>query len=149
MRNLYNQWMDEGIKEYTKAGKMKRPSYLLVATWVKEAWEAVDINMIRKSFKCCGISNTMDGTEDDLILDFTRLTARTNSGRGIEERNDDENNSDYENNGDSENDDNGENDCEYNGEYVDGEDVNENESGIVYDGFYEESEELTTIQDWN
>ncbi|CAG8786186.1 5929_t:CDS:1, partial [Gigaspora rosea] len=40
MRNLYNQWMDEGIKEYTKAGKMKRSSYLLVATWVKEAWEA-------------------------------------------------------------------------------------------------------------
>ncbi|CAG8810243.1 24334_t:CDS:1, partial [Gigaspora rosea] len=56
------------------------------------AWEAIDINMIRKSFKCCGISNTMDGTKDDLILDFKRLMAQINSGKGIEEQNDDKNN---------------------------------------------------------
>ncbi|CAG8664148.1 16542_t:CDS:1 [Racocetra persica] len=52
--------MNEKIKEYTKAGKLKHSSYLLVTIWVKEAWKAVDINMIRKSFKCCRISNTMD-----------------------------------------------------------------------------------------
>ncbi|CAG8781878.1 25853_t:CDS:2 [Racocetra persica] len=72
MRNLYNQWMNKEIKEYTKTSKTKRPSYLLIATWVKEAWEAVDINMIRKSFTCCGIFNAMDGTEDDLIFDFMK-----------------------------------------------------------------------------
>ncbi|CAG8795623.1 6307_t:CDS:2, partial [Dentiscutata erythropus] len=57
MRNFYNQWMDEGIKEYTKTSRMKRPSYLLVTTWVKEAWETIDVNIIKKFFKYCGIAN--------------------------------------------------------------------------------------------
>src|SRR3989337_1811564 len=59
IRNLYNHWMSEAIKEYTPLGKIKRPSYSLVATWVKESWEAMDIDMIRCSFKCCRISNDM------------------------------------------------------------------------------------------
>ena len=93
----------------------------------------------------------MDGTKDNLILDFTRLMTQINSGRGIEEQNDDENDSDNkngnnsENDCNSENDDNGENDSEY----VNGEDTNDNKSGLVYDDYYEESEELTVIQDWN
>ena len=46
VRNQYNHWMSEAIKEYTPSGKIKRPSYSLVATWIKESWEALDINMI-------------------------------------------------------------------------------------------------------
>jgi hypothetical protein len=64
VRNLYNHWMSEAIKEYTPSGKIKRPSYSLVATWIKESWEAMDIDMIRRSFKCCGISNNMNGSEE-------------------------------------------------------------------------------------
>jgi hypothetical protein len=37
VRNLYNHWMLEAIKEYTPSGKIKRPSYSLVAIWVKES----------------------------------------------------------------------------------------------------------------
>ena len=29
--------MNEAIKEYIPSGKIKRPSYLLVANWVKES----------------------------------------------------------------------------------------------------------------
>jgi hypothetical protein len=36
VRNLYNHWMSEAIKEYTSSGKIKRPSYSLVATWVRK-----------------------------------------------------------------------------------------------------------------
>uniref|UniRef100_U9TU37 HTH psq-type domain-containing protein n=1 Tax=Rhizophagus irregularis (strain DAOM 181602 / DAOM 197198 / MUCL 43194) TaxID=747089 RepID=U9TU37_RHIID len=37
MRHLYDYWMNnEAIKEYTPSGKIKRPSYSLVANWVKE-----------------------------------------------------------------------------------------------------------------
>ena len=62
--------MCEAIKDYTPSGKIKRPSYSLVAKWVKEGWDDIDINMIRRSFKCCGILNTTNGTEDNLIFDF-------------------------------------------------------------------------------
>ena len=70
--------MSEAIKDYTPSGKIKRPSYSLVANWVKEGWDAIDINMIRRSFKCCGISNATDGTEDTLIFDFNRLEDKVN-----------------------------------------------------------------------
>ena len=34
---------------------------------MKAAWELIDTDMIIKSFKKCGISNSMDGEEDDLL----------------------------------------------------------------------------------
>ncbi|CAB4393774.1 unnamed protein product [Rhizophagus irregularis] len=37
MRHLYDYWMNnEAIKEYTPSGKIKRPSYSLVANWREE-----------------------------------------------------------------------------------------------------------------
>src|ERR1044071_3431895 len=70
--------MCNAIKDYTPSGKIKRPSYSLVANWVKEGWDAVDVNKVRRSFKCCGISNATDGTEDTLIFDFNRLEDKVN-----------------------------------------------------------------------
>jgi hypothetical protein len=61
------------IHELTPAGRIKRPSYSLVCSWVKAAWEKVDPSLIRKSFKCCGISVETDGTEDDEIFDYDNL----------------------------------------------------------------------------
>jgi hypothetical protein len=81
--------MNEAIKSYTPSGKIKRPSYSLVANWVKEGWDAIDVSMIRRSFKCCGISNAMNGTEDTLIFDFNQLENRVNRedlGREIDLR---------------------------------------------------------------
>ena len=37
--------------------------------WVKQSWEEIPEEMVRKSFKTCGISNALDGTEDDAIYD--------------------------------------------------------------------------------
>lgn len=68
--------MDEAIKEYTPSGKIKRPSYSLVASWVKEAWDNIDPIMIRRSFKCCGISTEVDGSEDKYIFDFERVSGK-------------------------------------------------------------------------
>ncbi|CAG8756569.1 19616_t:CDS:1 [Racocetra persica] len=119
--------MDEGIKEYTKTGKMKCPSYLLAATWVKETWEAININLIRRFFKCCGISNMMDRTEDKLIFDFTNITNETNLKRGVE----------------------GQEESNDKKEEEDSANINTNEGGLVYNGYYEEDKELTIAQDWN
>ncbi len=73
MRRNYNDWMAESVKELTPAGKIRRPSYETVVNWIDASWNAVDNGLIQRSFKCCGISNSWDGTEDELIFDFNSL----------------------------------------------------------------------------
>ena len=144
--------MCEAIKDYTPSGKIKRPSYSLVAKWVKEGWDAIDINMIRRSFKCCGVSNATDGTEDALIFDFDKLenkVNRKNLGREVE---------DERNENDTENSD--ENDSDYNesesekSDESEPEDSNESESGDSNgseseENYYKENEQHTVFQDWS
>src|SRR5437764_1200203 len=92
MRRNYNEWMMEEIKELTPTGKLKRPSYKTVANWVKDSWNAVDVNLIRRSFKCYGVSNNRDGSEDDWIFNYDRLgqTDRLNDGVEIPSDKEDE-----------------------------------------------------------
>ena len=73
MRRNYNDWMIESAKELTPTGKIKRPSYKTVVNWINISWNAVDVNLIWQSFKCCGISNKRDRTEDELIFDYDHL----------------------------------------------------------------------------
>lgn len=73
MRKSYNEWMSESVRELTPAGRIKRPSYETVVDWVSSSWNAIDVNLIKRSFKCCGISNKRDGSEDDWIYDYRRL----------------------------------------------------------------------------
>src|SRR3990170_143023 len=84
MRQNYNEWMMEEVKELTPTGKLKRPSYETVANWVKDSWNAVDVNLIRRSFKCCGISNNRDGSEDDWIFNYDRLGQADRLNDGVE-----------------------------------------------------------------
>ena len=51
--------------DYTPAGKKKAPSRNMVLRWVHEAWWEIPVEMVAKSFKTCGISNSLDGTEDN------------------------------------------------------------------------------------
>ena len=84
--------MMEEIKELTPTGKLKRPSYETVANWIKDSWNAVDVNLIRRSFKCCGVSNNRDESEDDWIFNYDRLgqTDRLNDGVEIPSDKEDE-----------------------------------------------------------
>ena len=38
--------MISNIHAFTPTGKIKRPSYSTVATWVKESWDEVDKDLI-------------------------------------------------------------------------------------------------------
>ena len=58
-------WMCTYDKELTKGGNLKRPSLSMVTTWVKEAWEDIPAEMLKRRFLKTGISNSMDETEDD------------------------------------------------------------------------------------
>ena len=63
----YLSWMMTGPFEFTPAGKKKPPSRNLVLKWVKQSGAEIPAQMVRKLFKTCGISNALDGTEDDEV----------------------------------------------------------------------------------
>jgi hypothetical protein len=66
--------MAEEIKNLTPSGRIQRPAYSTVAEWVELAWKNIDPTLIQRAFKCCGISNARDSSEDDLIFDYDRVT---------------------------------------------------------------------------
>ncbi|GBC04795.1 hypothetical protein RclHR1_05880008 [Rhizophagus clarus] len=78
VRDWYNNWMISNIHAFTSAGKIKRPSYSTAATWVKESWDEINEDLIQRSFKSCGISTNLDGSEDDCIGDHVSLLDRDN-----------------------------------------------------------------------
>ena len=45
------------------------PTLESLCCWVKDAWDSIDKAIIIKSLKKCGISNNLDGTEDDALFD--------------------------------------------------------------------------------
>jgi len=75
VRKLWNDWMaSDEPKPTTKGGNIMKPDITLVAEWVKAAWDSMPPEMIRKSFLKCGISNAMDGSEDDAV--YSGLVAK-------------------------------------------------------------------------
>jgi hypothetical protein len=85
--------MTNEVHNLTPTGRIKKPSYSLVCSWIKIAWEKINPSLIRKSFKCCGISIKTDGTEDDEIFDYNNLTVNENKENNefLEEENKEEN----------------------------------------------------------
>ncbi len=69
----YNDWMNSKVYKLTPSGKIKKPSYTNVASWVKRSWNNININLIKKLFKCYGISVAKDGSEDNLVFDYDSL----------------------------------------------------------------------------
>ena len=67
-REKYEDWAINGEISLTAGGRRRPPSKDLVMQWVKEAWESLSAEIVRKSFKKCGITSAMDGTEDDQLF---------------------------------------------------------------------------------
>ena len=61
------QWMAEGGHSLTPTGKIRRPSIELMCSWIVRAWDMVDQGVIVTSFLKTGISNALDGSEDDAL----------------------------------------------------------------------------------
>ena len=47
---------------------MRAPSRRQMVTWVLEAWEKLPDDLIRKSFKVCTLSSSLDGSEDNELM---------------------------------------------------------------------------------
>lgn len=67
LAELYDEWIFNGPIERTRAGNRKAPPKALLLKWIKDAWAAITPDVIRKSFKKCGITVALDGTEDHLF----------------------------------------------------------------------------------
>lgn len=67
VRCLYNEWMQEGDHALTPTGRLKRASLSQLVGWILDAWHGIPDTMVVRSFQKCGISNALDGSEDDLL----------------------------------------------------------------------------------
>lgn len=67
VRCLYNEWMQEGDHALTPTGRLKCASLSQLVGWILDAWHGIPDTMVVRSFQKCGISNALDGSEDDLL----------------------------------------------------------------------------------
>ena len=68
IRESWAAWM-KGDAARTVHGNLKQPSRNQVIAWVSKAWNDLNVDVLVKAFLVCGISNAMDGSEDDLVDD--------------------------------------------------------------------------------
>ncbi|CAG8619627.1 11841_t:CDS:2 [Diversispora eburnea] len=61
--------MAVGNFNLTKGVNIKKLGYNVICNWILEAWDSIPKEMVIKSFKKCGISNSMDGMEDHMIYE--------------------------------------------------------------------------------
>ncbi|CAI7877376.1 unnamed protein product [Closterium sp. NIES-54] len=54
------------------AGNIRKPPPELTLKWISKAWKAVPKELIQRSFLTCGISNALDGSQDNLCMQHWR-----------------------------------------------------------------------------
>ena len=59
--------MVNGLFTYTPSGEKRAPRKELVLQWIHKAWQEIPADLVANSFKSCGISNAMNGTEDEAV----------------------------------------------------------------------------------
>ena len=89
---------------FTPTGKIKRPSYSTVASWVKDSWEEVSVDLIKNSFKCCGVSTKLDGSEDDLLFEYDKLLGSVDDDEEVKDPNNQDSDVEYPEEGNYKND---------------------------------------------
>ena len=66
---LDKRHIDENLESYTDNKISAAQRRVLITKWVANAWQLIkeDKNLIKRSFLKCGISNALDGSENDLV----------------------------------------------------------------------------------
>ena len=47
----------------------EEPTVTQICEWVKTSWQSAEDETVVRSFKTCGISNALDGSEDDILCE--------------------------------------------------------------------------------
>ena len=55
-------------------GNLKQPTRQDIMNWVSKAWYSIKQETLVRSFLVCGISNALDGSEDDFTSDDVPFT---------------------------------------------------------------------------
>ena len=66
VREHWQEWMRQD-RPKTPSGNLKQPTRQDVIDWVSEAWTSIKKDTLVHSFLVCGISNALDGSQDDLV----------------------------------------------------------------------------------
>ena len=66
---------------------MRKPELEEICQWIVDAWQELDPQIIVHSFKKCCISNTLDGSEDDILWEDL-ATSDTTSANDTNANND-------------------------------------------------------------
>lgn len=69
VRKRQMEWMAKGVHEFTASGHQKKPSEELILSWIAGAWQDISEEMIESSFLKYGITNSLDGSEDNLVYE--------------------------------------------------------------------------------
>ena len=64
---LEKYWAWCGLKKKTPKGNIAKPSCQEVINWISKARTDLDEEMVKRSFKVCGITSVLSGSEDDII----------------------------------------------------------------------------------
>ena len=78
VRVQYQAWVVNGPFTYTLSGKKRPPSKELVLQWIHRAWQEIPAELIAHSFKSCGNTNNLDGTEDEAVWEEETGNAEEN-----------------------------------------------------------------------
>jgi len=78
MHEEWAKWNEASTHHVTPAGRVKRPSISNVCEWVKNPWQRVKSETIVKSLKKYGISNALDGSEDDILYEESDASSENN-----------------------------------------------------------------------
>ena len=80
IQEFYDDWLANGVHEYTTVGNMKPAPRRKIAQWVLQAWESFSKEMIINSMKSCVLGLAVDVSEDDKISCFHE-GKKTSDGR--------------------------------------------------------------------
>ncbi|KAI1698928.1 DDE superfamily endonuclease domain-containing protein [Ditylenchus destructor] len=70
IRREYEEWINRKDRPHTAGGNPRAPDIEEYLRWINDAWNALPDEAISKSFKSCGITNAVDGSEDEKIVCF-------------------------------------------------------------------------------
>ena len=69
--------MADGIHKFTDSGRQKKAMEELICLWILQVWKAIPSEMITASLLKCGITNNLDGSQDELVYNSTKNTSKT------------------------------------------------------------------------
>lgn len=79
----WHQWLQTTEHDVTPRGCLKKPTVAQVCEWVVKSWNAIKTEMVINSFKKCGLSNALDGTQDVVLLEDSDTSDSANASDAV------------------------------------------------------------------